>query len=155
MRGAVVYVYGLAEGPVKIGKSADVSHRVAALRGGSAIGRELQFATLPTMRASQIEAQAQAQLAPWRLGGEWFDVAASRAIDTVHAAIVRPDPAFANKKTPGRPPLDVRMEKMRVRLTHEIIARVEAEHARNPRLSKVEIVRQLIEAGMKAKGEGG
>ena len=56
---------------------------------------------------------------------------------------------------PRRSEVENLPEPWAIRLTHEIIARVGAEHARNPRLSKVEIVRQLIEAGMKAKGEGG
>lgn len=79
-----IYIIGPESGPYKVGKTSDVSKRLAALQTANPFRLKVHF-SIQEGDASGAERDAHNALAKHRLSGEWFDA----PLDEIISAIER------------------------------------------------------------------
>lgn len=102
--GDFVYVIEGEHGHVKIGVSRDPVARLATLQTGSSVPIGLVWREFAGDRALEIEQEAHAMLARYRLAGEWFDVPREAAIGAVYGAAYRLGAPLGASESDGRAP---------------------------------------------------
>lgn len=85
-----IYVIGPAEGPFKIGYSANPNARLSSLQTGRTDKLILHYSEeTETDKAKVIEKLIHQTIAHKRIRGEWFDVTLDEAIGEVRHALIR------------------------------------------------------------------
>jgi hypothetical protein len=126
----VVYVVGSPKvRPVKIGRSTDVMHRLAAMQAASPVPLHLLWVVAG---GSELESALHSHFRRERLHGEWFDLGRADAVDAVIEALAvlidySPTPQWisAQKANWGR--VNANLDKVR---THERKLRIALEDAK-------------------------
>ena len=99
-----IYVIGRAEGPVKVGITADLFGRIRSLQTGCPFKLRLLYASPATDRANALEHEQifRDVYAEQRLEGEWFDMSADEAIEGVQTGFQH-EQWFIHKRIFERP----------------------------------------------------